>query len=114
MLHPAHRRDINDPIIWRRLRDEQVGLTILFRDRTSSQWHAHAVSPWLDDDHLPYWAPEYDSRAYINATGPSAAAAVLALFDHPRLACPPVDGGLARATARLTVELALLIDVIRR
>jgi hypothetical protein len=87
---------------------------MLFKDRTNGAWHAHAVSPWLGDEHLPYWAPDYESRAYINGTGATAAAAVLALFNHPRRAAPPTESGIVLASARLAVEIALLVETIRR
>jgi len=105
------QKHLNDPVIWRRLHEEHVGLGYLFKDHLSCQWFALARYPWLPDDRLPWWCNEYDSRTTLMGRGKTPVEAVLGLFDHPNREKPE---GLGRAVAALTCEIANLIATIRR
>jgi hypothetical protein len=79
------KKAVNDPVLWRRLHDEHVGLLHLWHDRTTGKYCAYAVTPWLPDtDDGAHWSPEYDDRSRVMCDGSTPQEAVLKLFDDPR------------------------------
>ena len=108
---PTMKRDLNDPEIWRRLHEEKIGLTMLWKDRSHGRWYAYATYPWLPDDNLPYWCSDYDDRTTLMFQGETPKDAVLGLFDHPNR-LKRMDSFRAKITA-LTIEVASLVEVLQ-
>lgn len=111
MLTLNLKKLVADPIIWRRLHEERIGLHHVWFDRQTGRWFAYGLYPWLPDvDDAPHWAPEYDSRATLMQDGGSAQEAVLKLFDDPKRS----RNGLGMRMFALECEFELLLRARRR
>lgn len=97
-----------DPVLWRRLHEEHIGLWHTWHVKDRDIWYAYAVYPWLPDvDDGPCWD---DDRATLMQTGSTLEEAVEKLFSDPRLDAN--KDGLGRAIIKLTCEVMLLTSAI--
>lgn len=107
VLARRYRKLIGDEL-WRGLLERQVGLVLLWKDRTLDCWHAYGHWPSYAEEDVPWWA--LDDRATIMAHGDDAKAAVTAMLRDPRIGS---KAGLAVSMARLGVEIVSLTRAIR-
>lgn len=100
---------VGDPVIWRRLHDERIGLLHVWHDRVAGCFYAYAVIPAVPDGEA-HWSAEFDDRPRIMASADTAQEAVLKLFDHPNREFAP---SLGRSIAAFSVEAELLAGAYR-
>ena len=103
------KKFVNDPVLWRRLHDERIGLSHAWIDGTNGRYYVYAITPALPDGAY-LWDSEFDDRPRLMTNGETAEEALLKLFDDPRRKYAP---SLGRSMAACGVELELLAGAYR-